>query len=89
MAKKEKIYFNLGENWSVKNCRKVKKMGTLFTLCIDGAYFPNLRIVEYKKGDFIGMPSKQGKDGNYYDDFTLYLSPEDTEAVIEAVEENL
>ena len=26
----------------------------------------NVRIVEGKKGDFLGYPSRQGNDGNYY-----------------------
>ena len=88
--KKEKEYFNLGENWEVTNVRKLD-FGTFFTLKLPGLSLYNLRVVpagkKYKA--FIAMPEDKGKDGEYYKRFSLYLSEEDTEAVLEAVDDAL
>jgi DNA-binding cell septation regulator SpoVG len=92
MATKKELntYFNLGEEWSVINARKLD-FGTFFTLKMPGLSLYNLRVVpEGKKYPaFIGMPETKGQDGDYYKQYALYLSQEDTDAVIEAVEEEL
>lgn len=88
-AEKEKQFFDLKE-WEVKNVRKLD-FGTFFTLQVPGLALYNLRVVPAgKKYDaFIGMPEDKGKDGDYYKRFALYLDEEDTQAVIEAVEDAL
>ena len=89
-AEKEKQFFDLGKEWEVKNARKLD-FGTFFTLQLPGLVLYNLRVVPAgKKYDaFIGMPEDKGKDGDYYKRFALYLDEEDTQAVIEAVEDAL
>ena len=92
-AEKEKQFFDLTEwegEWEVKNVRKLD-FGTFFTLQLPGLALYNLRVVPAgKKYDaFIGMPEDKGKDGDYYKRFALYLDEEDTQAVIEAVEDAL
>lgn len=89
-VEKEKQFFDLGKEWEVKNARKLD-FGTFFTLQLPGLALYNLRVVPAgKKYDaFIGMPEDKGKDGDYYKRFALYLDEEDTQAVIEAVEDAL
>lgn len=89
-SKKEKEYLDLGENWEVTNVRKLD-FGTFFTLKLPGLALYNLRVVpagkKYKA--FIAMPEDKGKDGEYYKRFALYLSEEDTEEVLQAVDDLL
>lgn len=89
-VEKEKQFFDLGKEWEVKNVRKLD-FGTFFTLQVPGLALYNLRVVPAgKKYDaFIVMPEDKGKDGDYYKRFALYLDEEDTQAVIEAVEDAL
>lgn len=89
--KDEKVYFDLASvEWSVTNVRALE-WGTFFTLNIPGLALFDLRVVPgTKKYDaFIGMPEIKGKDGNYYKRYAIYLNKEDTEAVLDAVEEAL
>lgn len=92
MAKKEneKKFFALGDDWEVKNARQLD-FGTFFTLQLPGLALYNLRVVpEGKNYDaFIAMPEDKGRDGDYYKRFALYLTEEDTAAVISAVDEAL
>lgn len=57
-----------------------------FTLIINGVRINDCRVVESEKGDFIGMPSRKGKDGKYYNYAYAKLSPEDSKAILEKVE---
>lgn len=94
MAKKtnkfDGAFFALGDEWEVSNVRELE-YSTMFTLKLPGLALYNLRVVpEGKKYDaFIGMPEDKGKDGDYYKRFALYLSDEDTKAVLKAVEKAL
>lgn len=92
MAKKEndKKFFAIGDEWEIRNARELD-FGTFFTLQLPGLALYNLRVVpEGKNYDaFIAMPEDKGKDGDYYKRFALYLTEEDTAAVINAVEEAL
>lgn len=45
----------------------------------------NCRIVEGRKGDFIGWPSYEGKDGKYWNHVYVDISPEDVEDIISDV----
>lgn len=88
MAKKI-TYFNLG-GFEVKNVRKLD-FGTFFTLQVPGLSLYNLRVVpEGKSYDaFIAMPQIKGSDGNYYDEYKVYLSDEDTAAILAEVDKIL
>lgn len=88
--KEERSYFNLGDEWEVKNVRKLD-FGTFFTLQLPGLALYNLRVVPAGKNydAFIGMPEDKGKDGDYYKRFALYLEEFDEEAVILAVDKAL
>lgn len=91
MAKKKVMeFFDLGKDWEVTNVRELK-YSTYFTLRIPGLQLFDLRVVPAGKNydAFIGMPEDKGNDGDYYKRFALYLSDEDTKAVLEAVEEEL
>lgn len=88
MAKKI-TYFNL-DGFEVKNVRKLD-FGTFFTLQVPGLSLYNLRVVpEGKNYDaFIAMPQIKGSDGNYYDEYKVYLSDEDTAAILAEVDKIL
>lgn len=92
MAKKkeEKKLFQLPEEWEVTNVRELE-WATLFTLKMPGLSLYDLRVVpEGKKYDaFVGMPEDRGKDGEWHKRYALYLSKEDTKAILEAVDEAL
>lgn len=85
MAKKI-TYFDL-KDYEVTNVRKLE-FGTFFTLKFEGLSLYNLRVVpEGKNYDaFIAMPQVKGSDGNYYDEYKIYLSDEDTAAVLAEVD---
>lgn len=86
MAKKIN-YFNIGSDWEVKYVRKLE-FGTYFTLQIPGLSLYNLRVVPAGKSyeAFIAMPQKKGSDNNYYDDYKVWLSDEDTEKILAEVD---
>lgn len=88
MAKKaeEKKFFEIGENWEVKNVRALE-WGTFFTLELPGLSLYNLRVVPGGKDydSFVGMPEDKGKDGNYYKRFIIRLSDDDNEAILDEV----
>lgn len=88
MAKKI-TYFNL-DGFEVKNVRKLD-FGTFFTLQVPGLSLYNLRVVpEGKSYDaFIAMPQIKGSDGNYYDEYKVCLSDEDTAAILAEVDKIL
>lgn len=60
-----------------------------FTLIINGVRINDCRVVEGEKGDFIGMPSRKGNDGKYYNYVYAKLSPEDTKAILNEVEKEV
>ena len=61
-----------------------------FSGVINGVTVYNMRICTNKDGeDFIAFPSSKGKNGQYYNEAYFAFSPEDTEHVIEVVEEVL
>lgn len=83
---KKAAFFDLGDDWKVTNVRE-NDWGIFFTLSQPGLQLFNLRIVPAgrKYDAFIGMPEEKGKDGKYYKEYALYLSADDTKAVIDAV----
>ena len=61
-----------------------------FSAKISGVDIYSMRICTNRNGDdFIAFPSSKGKNGQYYNECYFPFSPEDTEAVIDAVAETL
>ncbi len=60
----------------------------VFTLNIPGATFMNMKVIDGKNGMFIAMPQQKGKNDQWYDEYRLYLSDEDTARIIKAVGEH-
>ena len=93
MAKRTKTeahtYLEL-KNWSISGLRRYS-FGTFFTLKIAGASFYNLKLIPAtaNRDAFISMPQTKGKDGVYYDMYYVNFSPEDSKAIIEAIERKL
>lgn len=70
---------------TVQACHLISDRVCVFTLNIPGASFLNLKVVEGKNGMFIAMPQTKGRDGQYYDQYRVFFSDEDTQRIIEAV----
>lgn len=70
---------------TVQACHLISDRVCVFTLNIPGASFLNLKVVEGKNGMFIAMPQTKGSNGQYYDQYRLYLTEEDTAKIIDAV----
>lgn len=85
---KEKTYFNI-EGMTVTNCRVLSENVLAFTLTGKGLGLYNLRVVDSKNGKFIGAPQSKGKDGNWYNQYALYLSDEDQKKIIAEVEKQI
>lgn len=92
--KAERVYFTLPKNWEIRNAREIgrgKKAVVYFTLYMPGLSLYNLKIVPAGKNydEFIAMPQtsngKRGKAEEWFNQYAIYLSEDDTSAVIEAV----
>lgn len=57
----------------------------VFTLNVPGAAFLNLKVVQGKNGMFIAMPQTKGKNGQWYDQYRIYLSDGDQQRIIDTV----
>lgn len=82
------VYFDMAENVAmVTNVRQISETCVCFTLKCKGFSLYGLRAVEKKDGSswFISVPATKGKDGNYYDNYGLYLRDEDQEAILDTV----
>ena len=91
----ENTYFDLGNEWSVTNVRKLE-FGTFFTLQVPGLSLYDLRAVPAGKNSdgksypaFIAAPETKGKDGNFYKRYGLYLDKEDTLNILAEVDNAL
>lgn len=85
---KKYVYFDMAENVAmVTNVRQISETCVCFTLKCKGFSLYGLRAVERKddNGWFISVPATKGKDGNYYDNYGLYLRDEDQEAILDTV----
>lgn len=76
--------------FNVKNVF-VGKYGTKFDLVLqleNGALVTiyGCRVVEGRKGDFIGWPSYADKDGNYWNHVYVDIGPSDMEDIISEVQ---
>lgn len=86
-----KVYFELGSyKATVKNARVLSETCATFTLSCAGFALYNLRVVCTADGkEFIAPPSIKAKNGNYYNQYAIYLSEEDQKTLIEKVKELL
>ena len=85
---KKPVYFDMAENVAmVTNVRKINDKCIGFTLRCKGFSLYNLRAVQHNRGEgwFISVPATRGKDGNYYNNYGLYLRDEDQEAILDTV----
>lgn len=71
----------------VTNVREISDSCVIFTLKCKGFSLYGLRAVEKKDGSswFISLPATKGKDGNYYNNYGLYLRDEDQEAILDTI----
>lgn len=86
--KKTHVYFDMAENVAmVTNVRQISETCIGFTLKCKGFSLYGLRAVERRddNGWFISVPATKGKDGNYYNNYSLYLRDEDQEAIIDTI----
>lgn len=86
----ERVYLDLkAVGASVTNVRQ-GKYSTTFTLKCKGFSLYNLRVVERKDGGyFIAPPNHKGSNDKYYSDYSLYLTDDDTDRLLDMVESEL
>lgn len=87
-AEAEKTFFDVS-GMAVTNCRVLSDTVLAFSLSGKGAGFYNLRVVDGKNGKFVAVPQTKGKDGKWYNQYSLYLTDEDQKKIIEEVEKQL
>jgi hypothetical protein len=87
----ERVNFNLKDSgWSITNVRVVTEHMVSFTLKMRGLSLYNMKVTESTKGDAVGKMflsngQSKGSDGEYYNNYALYLSDEDKDMIIKAV----
>lgn len=87
----ERVNFILKDSgWSIANVRVVTEHMVSFTLKMRGLSLYNMKVTESTKGEtagrmFLSNGQSKGSDGKYFNNYALYLSDEDKEAIIEAV----
>lgn len=93
-SKKEsanRVNFNLKDsNWSITNVKVLAENVVAFTLKMQGLSLYNMKVIESTRGDNAGQMflingQSRGTDGEYYNNYALYLSDEDRDRIIEAV----
>lgn len=64
--------------------------GVFFDMTINGVKINGCNLALNKDGEpFIGLPSKKGKDGKYYPVCYIRFSGDDTQKIIELIEQKL
>lgn len=88
---KDKVYFELGlYKAEVTNARVLSETTASFTLRCAGFSLYNMRVVCLADGrEFVSVPATRAKNGQYYDQYALYLSEDDQKKVIAKVKEML
>lgn len=83
--------FTKVESFSVKNSREWDNGSVTTTLTLNGITIYNVRIMQTHDSnhEFLSFPSRKGNDGKYYPYVYVSLSDEDTEKIIEAIDEDL
>lgn len=69
----------------VRNVRQVADNCLTFTLRFAGIDLYGMRLVDGQKGRFITASSTKGKNGNYYENYRVYLDDSGRNAVETAV----
>lgn len=69
----------------VRNVRQVADNCLTFTLRLAGIDLYGMRLVDGQKGRFITASSTKGKNGNYYENYRVYLDDSGRNAVETAV----
>lgn len=82
--KKEKVFLNIS-GMTIGNVRRLSKTVIAFSLLGNGLGLYNMRVVDGKNGKFVAAPQEKGKDGEYYNIYSAYISEEDQKRIIEAV----
>lgn len=70
---------------SVSNVRRLSENVVAFTLSGNGLGLYGLKVVNGQQGYFISSPQQKGKDGKYYNIYSVYFDPEDEKKVIQKV----
>ena len=70
----------------VSNVRKLSNTVTAFSLLGNGLGLYNLKVVNGAKGKFVAVPQTKGKDGEWYNQYAVYISEEDQAKIIKKVE---
>ena len=86
--KKEKTYLNI-TGMTIGNVRRLSKTVIAFSLLGNGLGLYNMRIVDGRNGKFVAAPQEKGKDGEYYNVYSVYLSDDDQKRIIEAATKKL
>lgn len=83
--------FTKVDSLRVLNAREWEKGDVTAAIVINGITIYNVRIMQTKDGDheFLSFPSRKGNDGKYYHYVYMALSNEDTEKIIEAIDDYL
>lgn len=82
----EHVNMNITEvGATVTNARIIGDTCITFSLKCKGFSLYNMKLCEGRDGYFIVPPSTKGKDGQYYNQYAVYLSKEDEQRVIENV----
>lgn len=84
--KSEKPAFEL-KGMKVANVRRLSETVVAFSLLGNGLGLYNLKVVNGAKGKFVAVPQTKGKDGQWYNQYAVYMSETDQRRVIEKVEE--
>lgn len=74
-----------GMNAVVRNVRQISDNCLTFTLRFAGINLYGMRLVDGKKGRFITASSAKSKNGNYYENYRVYLDESGRNAVEAAV----
>ena len=84
--KEEKAYSKVF-TFEVSKVRTLKSGDTFFDLKLNGVQIYGCKAVETKDyPTFVGWPQRKGTDGNYYNVCSVFISPEDTKAIIDKVQ---
>ena len=83
--KADKPNFDI-KGMKVSNVRKLSETVVAFSLLGNGLGLYNLKIVDGAKGKFVAVPQTKGKDGEWYNQYAVYISEDDQRKIIEKVE---
>lgn len=82
-TKSETKTFN--HEYSVRRAVQFNNGDVLFDLTIDDFTIYGCRVVEGKNGDFIGLPSRKGKDGKYWGIVYKLFTQDETSLILDMV----